>query len=183
MKVLDDNNRIKKDKGLNINKDINKLIKKYQDGNTNGEEEYILSDLFGTKVSNDVPKDLENKISCLIDRWEKEENESLAMDIKPKSARHRLTPYYIISGIAASVVLCIGVISYNYLNSPEEEANETSFAMKDTFDNPHDAYIETQKTLHLFASVLNKGTSKLEKAEHINKDVRYKINKSIKNGF
>lgn len=183
MKVLEDNKRIKENRGENENKDIKEMIKKYQNGATNSEEEDILSDLFGTKVNNDVPKNLGNKLSSLIDKWEKEENESLVMDIKPKPARHRLTPYYIISGIAASIVLCIGILSYNYLNSPEEKANESSFAMKDTYDNPHDAYLETQKTLHLFASVLNKGTSKLEKAEHINKDVRYKINKSIKNGF
>lgn len=52
--------------------------------------------------------------------------------------------------------------------------------MKDTFDNPQEAYMATENALQLFAEALNKGNAQMDKAKKVTISVKEKID-NIKN--
>ena len=128
---------------------IRHLLEKYYNGETDVNEEKILEDYFmHDEVSaefsvdkgvfcrlaeikeNDeptVPEGMEKRISDNIDMWEKQSKAD-----KPRY----YTLYKYVSGIAAAVVILIGISVFMPKNQ------EDSTAMKDTFDNPQEAYVK-----------------------------------------
>ena len=166
---------------------IRHLLEKYYNGETDVNEEKILEDYFmHDEVSaefsvdkevfcrlaeikeNDeptVPEGMENRISDNIDMWEKQSKAG-----KPRY----YTLYKYVSGIAAAVVILIGISVFMPKNQDD------SAVMQDTFDNPQEAYMATENALQLFAEAFNKGDAQIEKARNVTKNVKEKID-NIKN--
>ena len=166
---------------------IRHLLEKYYSGETDVNEEKILEDYFmhdevsaefsvDKKVfchlaemkENDeitVPVGMEKRISDNIDMWEKQS--------KANKLRY-YTLYRYVSGIAAAVVILIGISVFMPKNQDD------SAVMKDTFDNPQEAYMATENALQLFAEAFNKGDAQIEKARSVTISVKEKID-NIKN--
>lgn len=167
---------------MNID-DIKRLLHSFYEGETSQEEELIIYNFFLEEdipddlvlekriflklysgQENDVPPYLEEKLNILIDDLEKEEKSRSNLSIKliNKSWRH-----YIAIAASILVVLSVGIWIYS------ENSNNKKPILVDTFSNPEEAYIETQKTLLLVASKLNKGFCEVEKVnEIIDKDAQ-----------
>ena len=165
---------------------VEKLIEAFYEGNTSIEEEKALLHYFRTAdvpehllaekemflqlTTNNpqVPKELEKKLSGLIDTWEQEEQEKLS--IKPV----RKTNWIWVGGIAASIILIFSIwtyTSYNQLNTQNLQA--------DTYTNPDEAFKEAQKALALVSKNLNKGMVQLESANSQIKKVDNILNKQF----
>ena len=166
---------------------IRHLLEKYYNGETDVNEEKILEDYFmhdevsaefsidkevfchlAEMKENDeptVPEGMENRISDNIDMWEKQSKAN-----KPRY----YTLYKYVSGIAAAVVILIGISVFM------PKSQEDSAVMQDTFDNPQEAYMATENALQLFAEAFNKGDAQIEKARNVTKNVKEKID-NIKN--
>lgn len=166
---------------------IRHLLEKYYSGETDVNEEKILEDYFmhdevsaefsvdkevfchlAEMKENDeitVPVGMEKRISDNIDMWEKQSKAG-----KPRY----YTLYKYVSGIAAAVVILIGISVF----MPKSQEDTTM--MKDTFDNPQEAYMATENALQLFAEAFNKGDAQIEKARSVTISVKEKID-NIKN--
>ena len=163
------------------------MLEKYYSGETDVNEEKILEDYFmhdevsaefsvdkevfchlAEMKENDeitVPVGMEKRISDNIDMWEKQS--------KANKLRY-YTLYRYVSGIAAAVVILIGISVFMPKNQDD------SAVMKDTFDNPQEAYMATENALQLFAEAFNKGDAQIEKARSVTISVKEKID-NIKN--
>lgn len=161
---------------------IRHLLEKFYNGETDADEEkilenYFLNDDVETEFSTDrevflhlsavkndsdftVPEGMQKRISENIDMWEKQS--------KANKLRY-YTLYKYVSGIAAAVVILIGISVFM------SKGQDDGAAMKDTFDNPQEAYLATENALQLFAEALNKGNAKMEKAKKVTVSVKEKI--------
>lgn len=147
---------------------IRQLLDRYYDGQTNEREEQVLKDYF---LQDDVPPQwvtdqrlfrqlyganmptidgLEQRLSRQIDGWNRVE--------KTTSRRSRTVGLRWMAGIAASLLLlfAIGLLV-------DRQQKQAQYAVQqDTFDDPRDAYAETQKALMMFSKSINKGLNKVE---------------------
>lgn len=147
---------------------IRQLLDRYYDGQTSEREEQVLKDYF---LQDDVPPqwatdqrlfrqlygadmpavdDLEQRLSRQIDSWNRVE--------KTANRRSRTVGLRWIAGIAASLLLlfAIGLLV-------DRQQKQAQYAVQqDTFDDPRDAYAETQKALMMFSKSINKGLNKVE---------------------
>lgn len=152
---------------------IRQLLDRYYDGQTNEREEQVLKDYF---LQDDVPPQwatdqrlfrqlygadmpaingLEQRLSRQIDGWNCVE--------KTASRRTRTIGLRWIAGMAASLLLlfAIGLLV-------DRQQKQAQYAVQqDTFDDPRDAYAETQKALMIFSKSINKG---LNKVEHVTQE-------------
>ena len=131
---------------------IDALLERYYDAQTSEAEEQRLKDFFLHEEvpahlqaekemflqlqATDVPEGLEERLSQSIDRWGK---------------KHRTLRLQWIGSIAASLLLLFG--AGWYLQEPPR---------KDTCATPEEAYMEAQKALVLFSTVLNKGMKQMD---------------------
>lgn len=147
---------------------IRQLLDRYYDGQTSEREEQVLKDYF---LQDDVPPQwatdqqlfrqlygadmpaidgLEQRLSRQIDGWNRVE--------KTANRRTRTIGLRWIAGIAASLLLlfAIGLLV-------DRQQKQAQYAVQqDTFDDPRDAYAETQKALMKFSESINKGLNKVE---------------------
>ena len=147
---------------------IRQLLDRYYDGQTNECEEQELKDYF---LQDDVPPQwatdqrlfrqlygadmqgidgLEQRLSRQIDSWNRVE--------KTVNRRTRTIGLRWMAGIAASLLLlfAIGLLV-------DRQQKQAQYAVQhDAFDDPRDAYVETQKALMLFSKSINKGLNKVE---------------------
>ena len=147
---------------------IRQLLDRYYDGQTNEREEQVLKDYF---LQDDVPPQwatdqrlfrqlygadmpaidgLEQRLSRQIDSWNRVE--------KATNRHARTISLRWIAGIAASLLLlfAIGLLV-------DRQQKQAQYAVQqDTFDDPRDAYAETQKALMMFSKSINKGLNKVE---------------------
>ncbi len=147
---------------------IRQLLDRYYDGQTNEREEQELKDYF---LQDDVPPQwatdqrlfrqlygadmpaidgLEQRLSRQIDSWNRVE--------KATNRHARTISLRWIAGIAASLLLlfAIGLLV-------DRQQKQAQYAVQqDTFDDPRDAYAETQKALMMFSKSINKGLNKVE---------------------
>lgn len=161
--------------------DIKRLLERYYNGETGEAEEKTLRTFFAAdtvpqeleadqelfrqldalsrETPPALPEELEERLSAQIDRWERQE--------KSAARLRRLNPFarYAATGIAAAVLLAAGIGIFH----------STDSGPKDTFDDPREAYAETQKALQLFAKALDKGTRQMEKVKTTTQDIQEKI--------
>lgn len=147
---------------------IRQLLDRYYDGQTSEREEQVLKDYF---LQDDVPPQwatdqrlfrqlygadmpaidgLEQQLSRQIDSWNRVE--------KTANRRTRTIGLRWMAGIAASLLLlfAIGLLV-------DRQQKQAQYAVQqDTFDDPRDAYAETQKALMKFSESINKGLNKVE---------------------
>lgn len=162
-------------------KDIKNLLHSFYEGETSKEEEKTLYDFFADESlpenmefekriflklysvqQNEIPAHLEEKLNTLIDNLAKEEENNQAPPIV-LPARHLSKPLRWVISIAASIliILSAGIFAYFENNSNKNEM------LVDTYSNPEEAYLETQKTLLLVSGKLNKGIKQIEKVNDI----------------
>ena len=97
-----------------------------------------------------LPEGLSRRLEEQIDAWTATEEK------KTRSLTRRRTLYWL-SGVAASILLCIGFFQYDV----------TSYApdrLHDTYTNPEDAAVAAEKALLLLSHNLNKGISQVNDA-------------------
>lgn len=152
---------------------IKRLLDSFYDGDTSLEEEEILKQYFSR---NDVPEQLEaeqkifldlfsgrggcqassleQKLDLLIDNFHAEEERSI-ISLPRKSKKIIL--WKKITAVAACILVLISAGLFLLDNH--------SGKMNDTYSDPQDAYIETQKALTFVSSKLNKGFEQMESAQ------------------
>lgn len=147
-------------------KNIEQLLDSFYEGTTSIEEEKILLDFFeGTDVPDDMigeqrlfldlyhsektitPDNLENKLNNLIDNLDKQTN------IKPLKTKKLSINWKWVTGVAASIVIFVSA----GLFFQKSFDKKTHFVVQDTYTDPKEAYIETQKAMLLVSNRLNKG--------------------------
>lgn len=169
-------------------KNIKNLLHSFYEGETSKEEERMLYDFFETEnipedmefekriflklyssQQNNVPTHLGEKLNALIDNLSREENNNkISHVVLPINHLISKTWRWAMS-IAASILILLsaGIFAYFGKNAHKNEM------LVDTYSNPEQAYLETQKTLLLVSSKLNKGIQQMEKVNNIiYKDVR-----------
>lgn len=151
---------------MNLQK-IEKLISKYEQGNTSLEEEKILTDFF---LKEEVPYQLRSykDLFCFMDSSKQEELEDVDFDervmaaiaeIKPSPSilSNRIRMYSAIA-IAASIVILFGLyFQYGQMNQ-----------VQDTYNDPLIAYAETKKILMKVSGNLNTGADELKNVAEFN---------------
>ncbi len=147
-------------------KNIERLLDSFYEGTTSIEEEKVLLDFFeGTNVPegmiNDqrlfldlyysekiiIPENLENKLNNLIDDLDKQAN------IKIQKSKGLSINWKWVSGIAASIAIFVSA----GLFFQKSFDKKTDYVVQDTYSDPKEAYLETQKAILLVSNRLNKG--------------------------
>jgi hypothetical protein len=148
---------------MNI-KEIEELLEKYYDGETTLEEEKVLKNFF---VSGDVPLDLSVHKSQFLYFAEASREEISDRELEKKvfaekvgipvvplhSSRKR---FYYISGIAATVLLLIGLVftfNEDVVNKPKGKVSTT---------DPEVVFTQTRDILAVVSVNLNKGMDKVQ---------------------
>jgi len=97
-----------------------------------------------------LPEGLSRRLEEQIDAWAATEEK------KTRSLTRRQTLYWL-SGIASSILLCIGLFQY-------EASYQAHDRLSDTYTNPKDAAVAAEKALLLLSQNLNKGISQVDNA-------------------
>lgn len=116
----------------------------------------------------EVPANLENKLSNLIDQLEREEKQS------KQKAKQRIVW---LSGIAASVAI---LFSIGFLQTRQTAPNQKIAARIIEIEDPELAYIEAQKALMKIAVNFNKGIEQLDLLSDNLKKTNNILNKTLK---
>lgn len=157
----------------NNKNDIRHILNLYYEGKSSAADEALIREYFAgdevdaefaddklffdaladTSDSIEVPSDLEHRLNETVDSWADSEKQK-----EDSKRRFRLVKFIPTIGIAASIAILfvIGSLVLNIGQTREPV---------DTFTNPEDAYVETQRVLALFAGTLDKGTEGLEIAD------------------
>ena len=135
--------------------ELNKLIEKYEAGESSLSEEAQLRNYF---KNNSVPAHLE-------DYKEMFNYSSMAREqgSKKKVKLKRSNKYYGLVGLVASFLLIIGIYSFQYFGTTDLNTSDLG-----TIEDPEQAYIHTKKTLQMIAEVLNSGREDLEYLNEFN---------------
>lgn len=147
-------------------KNIEQLLDSFYEGITSIEEEKVLLNFFeGSDVpqymrndqqlfldlyhseKKNVPENLENKLNNLIDNLDKQTN------IKTQKSKRLSINWKWVSGIAASIAIFVSAGIF-FQKSFDKKAD---FVVQDTYTDPKEAYLETQKAMLLVSNKLNKG--------------------------
>lgn len=166
---------------MNI-KEIKLLLKKFYDGETSLEEENILNDFFS---KNDMPYNLK-PYQLQFEYYQQAKKDKISDTDFDKKILQKInqskivsinkskkTFLYVISGIAASILLLI--FFYVQLNN-KPEINYSS-RITDTYKDPKMAYNETKTALLSVSEKMNYGLYKMNDINKINKGIKdvYKI--------
>lgn len=112
-----------------------------------------------------LPKGLSERLERQIDSWAAEEEK------KTRSFSLKRSLYWV-SGIAAAILLCIGIFQYSTPLQPHEQ-------MADTYTNPKEAAATAQKALLLMSQNLNKGFNQMDNAQQEINKVNNILNKHL----
>ena len=141
------------------------LVKKYEEGNTSLEEEKQLQDYF---VSEEIPEHLQG-YKTIFAFASNEKNTSYPGKLEIKLGKIRT--FYI--GIAASILLAIGIFAWQNINDHQEITGHNL----GTIEDPEEAYEKTKEAFLMVAEVFNSGREDLEYLNEFNKTK----NKFLKN--
>lgn len=170
--------------------EIEKLLAKFYDGDTDESQEEVLRDYFRTTEvpehllkdkdiflslyqtadrDVEVPSGLEDKLSLLIDEKAEEEQRFF----RPNKAKRN---WRWIGGIAATVLLLIG-IGYGVDKLEDDVCPPTP---QDTFSDPEEAYRMLQATLLEISTNLNSGLNEVKETQSDMKKIHQEIRNEIK---
>lgn len=134
---------------------IESLLKKYDEGETSLNEEKLLKEYFS---SGETPEHLkEYREMFNFSKNEKEISYPGELGVKSKMKS------YAFIGIAASILLAIGIFTFQY-----NQQNILSGSELGTIENPEEAFLKTKETLQMIAEVLNNGQEELQYVEEFN---------------
>jgi len=148
---------------MELNK-LESLLKKYEEGNTSLVEEKQLQQYFS---SEEIPAHLQS-FKMIFAYSAKEKNRTYKGKIQLTSKKGQ----YFFIGIAASILLAIGIFAWQ--NNIREEIPQHNLG---TIEDPQEAYQKTKEALQMVAEVFNSGKEDLEYLGEFNKTK----NKFIKN--
>lgn len=118
------------------------------------------------KAEQTLPEGLSRRLEEQIDRWEAQEE-------KGKQFRlHKHSLFYWIGGIAASLLLCVGVFFH-------ATSSDTQNKLADTYTDPQEAAIAAEKALLLLSDNLNKGFAQVNEAGVEIRKVNNLLNKHL----
>jgi hypothetical protein len=143
-------------------KEIEKLLKRYLEGESTLEEEAILKEYF---LQPGLPSDQPEIQEMFRYFTEAKQDSTPAFDISnelnsvieselKKESVNRFRHLYAWAGSAAAVMI-ISFGLFQYLHKPESE-------IKDTYKDPKLAYIETKQALMKISRVMNRSAAKLK---------------------
>lgn len=112
-----------------------------------------------------LPEGLSRRLEQQIDAW------ASAEEKETRSWTRRRSLYWL-SGVAASILLCIGFFQY-------DASSYTSSRPRDTYTNPEEAAVAAEKALLLLSQNLNKGISQVNDAEQEIDKVNNILNKHL----
>lgn len=135
---------------------IESLLKKYEAGETSLEEEKLLKKYFH---SEDVPVHLK-EYKMIFNFSEKEKDIHLSEGVKLKSDKK----WYAIIGIAASLLIAFGVLTFYEREQQNFSQNELG-----TIETPEEAYYKAKETLQMVAQIMNNGKEELVYLDEFNK--------------
>ena len=167
--------------------EIEELLVRYYDGETNEAEEKELKEFFAqadvpahllaekrlfmqlaSHPEPETPEGLESKLSGLIDEWDTHERRTT------KIKKHtRIIHLQWVGSIAASLLILFSVGMYLY-------KPYTPPTPQDTCSSPTEAYAEAQKALFMFSSALNKGVQQMETVHETTEKVQKNVNQQLK---
>ena len=167
--------------------EIEELLVRYYDGETNEAEEKELKEFFAqadvpahllaekrlfmqlaSQPEPETPEGLESKLSGLIDEWDTHERRTT------KIKKHtRIIHLQWVGSIAASLLILFSVGMYLY-------KPYTPPTPQDTCSSPTEAYAEAQKALFMFSSALNKGVQQMETVHETTEKVQKNVNQQLK---
>ena len=134
---------------------IESLLIKYEEGETSLQEEKFLKEYF---TSEETPDHLK-EYRALFNFSVKEKEIIYPKEVKIKSGKKS----YAFIGIAASIILAIGVFTFQY-----DEQSSLSESELGTIENPEEAFLKTKEALQMVAEVLNNGQEELQYVEEFN---------------
>ena len=166
--------------------EIEKLLARYYDGETNEAEEKELKRFFAEEdvpahllaekeifmqltayPAPEIPEDLEHRLSNKIDEWDTRERRTW----KVKKHTHTLRIQWI-GSIAASlfILFSVGWYLYQPYSAPTPQ---------DTCATPEEAYAQAQKALIMLSSSLNKGIEKVESVQETTEKIQENLNEQL----
>ena len=128
--------------------DIERLLIKYDEGETSLAEEKILKEYF---LKNKVPAHL-SQYKSLFFFSSSEKNKSSKVEFRVKDKRKKFSLY----GIAAAILLALGI--FGFYNNQQQELEQQNLG---TIENPEEAYLKAKETLQLVSEVLNNSKEQL----------------------
>ena len=108
-------------------------------------------------VDVEIPDDLNSKILQAIDKVDR------------KEIKTRRIGLFSLSGLAAGLLVMISVYLFFLKDKPDGLLSNST--MKDTYEDPMDAYEEVKKTLAYVSDKFNTGTNELKHVQKANKSV------------
>jgi len=154
-------------------KEIEALLEKFYNGETSLEEERSLREYFNSDI---VPEHFsayqEQFRYYQSDKDEKSPAKTLEHKLADKireegngnHAGRRRRLYYTITGIAASILIFIGI----YFQFIVNDNNRNSYTMENTYEDPEQAYAEAKKALLLVSEKFNAGVQDFNKFSTFN---------------
>ncbi|MBC3757695.1 hypothetical protein H7U19_04725 [Hyunsoonleella sp. SJ7] len=137
---------------------IEKLLEKYENGETSLKEEQVLKNYFSGE---DVAPHLEHyKPMFVYFLGNQQERFTKDLPLKPKRKFN-----YKWMSVAAVAVIMLGV----YFTDPFIGADQCEENLVGTFCEPEDAFNEVSKTLAMISNHMNKGTSTIGYLDEVNK--------------
>ena len=118
------------------------------------------------KAEQTLPEGLSRRLEQQIDRWEAQEEKGKQFQL------HKHPIFYWISGIAASLLLCVGVFFH-------ATSSDTQNKLADTYTDPQEAAIAAEKALLLLSDNLNKGFAQVNEAGAEIRKVNNLLNKHL----
>ena len=137
---------------------IDELLAKYWEGETSLKEESLLRDYF---TSGQVRPEHEAispmfQFFTLARGQEMESEIEVPSEVTTEAKKGRIRSMNWIIGVAASLVLMIGVF---FMTGNDHALQDEDFVYEDTYDNPELAYEEFKKAMYMLSSKMNKGVS------------------------
>ncbi len=120
------------------------------------------------KAEQPLPEGLSRRLEQQIELWVAQEED------KGKRFHLRKQTFYWMGGIAASLLLCVGIFFYTTLSN-------TPNRLADTYTDPQEAAIAAEKALLLLADNLNRGFAQIDNAEKGIQKINNILNKHLNN--
>lgn len=143
-------------------KNLEILLDKYFEGNTTLDEEQQIREFF--RKNADLPEKL-METKAMFEFFQKESEKQVEFQFAPtltkKSTKNTTIRkvYYLVSGIAAAIVLLISIVTYS---DNSEEQKVYAYINGKPIMNEQVAKMEAKKALLFVSSKFNKGTENLK---------------------
>ncbi len=148
-------------------KEIEALLQKFYDGETSLDEEASLRDYFSNE---NVPEQLiahqaqfsfyqkakDEKVP--LRNFERDLSKHIREEKNVKQIGNRRRTFYFVTGIAASILIFIGVYFQFVVND-----NRSAYSIENTYEDPEVAYAEAKKALLLVSEKFNTGVQDFNK--------------------